>query len=210
MQVGDPKKTAILAVVALGAIGFCLSQVFGGKDEPRMLRQAGGPQTSAPAGSSAIAVAQLDRLRVDPFSHPMLAAKMTSKQPDNTESPRGAPPVLGRPGISPGEGPPEPFGPGTGIDKTMDPKWPIPLSPGQRPDGATIQVEKLTQITLKAIVKVGSRTAYLSVDGQDARGFRPGDFVRGDVQVAFINDDSVIVKSRKATVTLRVGQQGEL
>jgi len=32
MQIGDPKKTVVLAIVAVGAIGFCFKQLTGGGD----------------------------------------------------------------------------------------------------------------------------------------------------------------------------------
>ncbi|MFI5385431.1 MAG: hypothetical protein ACHQ50_04845 [Fimbriimonadales bacterium] len=212
MQIGDPKKTVILGIVAFAAIGFCLSQVFGGGGSPKVLRQ-GSSEASGPAGSQtqaagSLALVQLDQLHVDPFSHPKLAIKAATSQ-----SPASAP-ANGSEGPSKGPdgGPllPGPLRPGDTLDKTLDPSWPLSINPAQVPGGTGPQLEKLTQVTVKAIVKVNQRIAYLSVDGQEAHGYRPGDFIKPDIQVTTVNEDSVIVKSSKATVTLKVGQQGDL
>jgi hypothetical protein len=224
MQVGDPKKTAFLAIIAVLAIGFCFKQLTGGGSEPKVLRQAPGgaadPAGGAqPQAQGTLVAMQLDELRVDPFSHPKLAPKTADNQlgaQPTTPNPAQAGGTGGGTGLTGGgdEGThafqlPPPFGNGSGagIDKTTPDVWPKPVNPGQKPDAPAV---KLTQITLKAIVKVGQRQAYLSIDGQDARGFRAGDVIKNDIQVAFVNDDSVIVKTGTKTVTLKVGQQGDL
>lgn len=224
MQVGDPKKTAFLAIVAVLALGFCFKQLTGGGGGPKMLRQAAsGPDPAAGAPAQAqgtVAMLQLDDLHADPFSHPKLAPKIVDA------AQVGAQPTTNpNPGLNPGGGTttggddgnhamplPPPFGPGNGsgvgIVKDPPPDWAHSVNPGQKDAGAP-QV-KLTQITLKAIVKVGERLAYISIDGQDARGFHAGEVLKNDIQVAFVNDDSVIVKTGTKTVTLKVGQQGDL
>lgn len=224
MQVGDPKKTAFLAIVAVAAIGFCVKQVFGGESTPKVLRQAAGADAGAGAGANpgvggatpnaTVAMLQLDDLRVDPFSHPRLAPKNPNNP--NAAQPNGSVPGLGGPDKpvdhSDGGGTPlpPPFGGGPiGITKDPAGDWPKPVDPGQKP-ADVVKVEKLTQISLKGIVKVNQRIAYLTVDGQDARGYRAGDLIKNDIQVMFVNEDSVIVKSSKSTVTLKVGQQGDL
>jgi hypothetical protein len=152
---------------------------------------------------------QLDQLRVDPFSHPKLA-------PKNVVDPNLAPtpPTTPNPGANsglkpditlPGADQTPYFGPE--IDKTKPGEWPNAVNPANKTD---IQIEKLTRVTLKAIVKVDQRMAFLSIDGEDARGFRAGDVIKNDLRVVFVNDDSVIVKSSKTTATLKVGQQGDL
>jgi len=222
MQIGDPKKTAILAVVAVAALGFCFKQLFGGGGEPKPVRQAGGNAEAsngqAPA-SGKLAMLQLDPLRGDAFSHPRLAPK-TAGNANSTSGAQTNPATGGAPHPDTGAGQPQgtqlpgPFANGGSIDMTPDPRWPIPLSPieaGQKPDPGSVKVEKVvTHVTLKAIFKVNQRLAYISIDGQEARGFRSGDPIKDDIQVVFVNDDSVIVKSGTKTVTLKVGQQGDL
>lgn len=208
MQVGDPKKTAFLAVVAVAAIGFCFKQLFGGDSGPKVLRQA--TTTTDPAAGTpgaTLAMVSLDNLRTDPFSHPKLGPKGT---------PAGPPPGSGsKPGpVEPGGDPesgsklPDATNPFP-IDRKFGPDWRNPQGPGEKPTNVSV-TRVPTKVTLKAIVKVNQRMAYISIDGQEARAFRPGDIIKDDIQVAFVNDDSVIVKSTTATVTLRVGQQGDL
>ncbi|HVT11076.1 MAG TPA: hypothetical protein VHE55_02320 [Fimbriimonadaceae bacterium] len=207
MQFGDPKKTVPLLIVAILAIGFCVKQVMGGSDEPKVLRQAATQDASAqPMPGGTLAMVQLDQLHTDPFSHPRLAPKGPA---DAGTPPQGSTPPVddGKKGTPL----PPPLGDGGSIDKRMDPTWPIFVHPDQKPDGDKgVQVVKVTQVTLKAIVKVNQRMAFLAVDGQEARGFKAGDVIKDDIVVAFVNDDSVIVRSGTKTVTLRVGQQGDL
>jgi hypothetical protein len=213
MKVGDPKKTAILAVIAVLAIGFCFKQLFGGGGEPKVLRQAAGASADGATPASGTLVAtNLDQLRVDPFSHPRLAPKVPTggaitQTPSGGTNPDGLGLKTGLVPDGPGELP-RAYSPGLPIDKTPGRNWPDPVNPGEKPAG--VEVKKVTQMTLKAIVKVNQRLAYISIDGQEPRAFRPGDLIKDDIQVAFVNDDSVIIKSSKATVTLRVGQQGDL
>lgn len=217
MQIGDPKKTAVLAIVAIGAIGFCFKQLTGGGDTPKALRTdaTAAPDASGalPAANATLAMVSLDQLRNDAFSHPKLASKGVANQtgpitPQANNANPNPVPNLGSEG-----GPNSLPGPLNGpLQKEGDPVWPKPVNPGApdgKPDG-TVKVEKVTQVTLKAIVKVGQRIAYISVDGQEARGFRSGDLLKDDIQVTVVNDDSVIVKSGTKTVTLKVGQQGDL
>src|ERR1043166_8954291 len=104
MQVGDPKKTAVLGVIAVLAIGFCFKQVFGGGGEPKVLRQAPGAAADGAAPASGTLVAMnVDQLRTDPFSHPRLAAKAppgTITQPANPDktAPTGDAPSFGSEG----------------------------------------------------------------------------------------------------------------
>jgi hypothetical protein len=218
MQVGDPKKTAMLAVVAVGALGFCFKQLLGGGgDGPKALRQAnGGGGTAAdsgqtPAPAMTLAMVQLDHLRTDPFSHPKLAPKTAGQTTPGGVTGQGGTPLVSP--IDPKQGgDPQgqlPWERGSiGIDKTKPGSWPDPVNPGSKP--GEVEVKKLTQVTLRAIVKVNERLAYISVDGQEAQAYRPGDSIKDDITVAFVNDDSVIVKNSKSTVTLKVGQQGDL
>lgn len=206
MQFGDPKKTIPLLFGAVLALGFCYKQLFGGTEEPKALRQASQDAGAQAIPSGTLAMVQLDQLHTDPFSHPRLAPK-TSPDAGTPTPPAGATAAdTGQKGTSL----PGPFNGGP-IDKTVDPNWPLIVHPDQKASGdKSVQVVKVTQVTLKAIVKVNQRLAYLAIDGQDARGYRAGDVIKDDIQVAFVNDDSVIVKSGTKTVTLRVGQQGDL
>lgn len=215
MQMGDPKKTLPLLVVAVLAVGFAIKQVVGGASEPKVLRQAGGAADAAgqAAASGTLVSLQLDQLRVDPFSHPKLAPKNVVDPNMGQTAPAPGPGEGLKPGPLPGANPgpinPGPSGTGLGpvIDKTPPEGWPVPVNPN---DKTGIQIEKLTRVTLKAIVKVDQRMAFLAIDGEEARGFRAGDVIKGDLKVVFVNEDSVIVKSSKTTATLKVGQQGDL
>ncbi|HWA81934.1 MAG TPA: hypothetical protein VG820_00770 [Fimbriimonadaceae bacterium] len=204
MQLGDPKKTFPLLIVAILAVGFCIKQVMGGSDEPKVLRQAAATDASTqPLPGGTLAMVQLDQLHTDPFSHPKLAPKGPADA--------GAPPQGSTPPDDGKKGTPLPTPLGGSMDKTVDPNWPLIVHPDQKPEGDKgVQVVKVTQVTLKAILKVNQRLAYLAVDGQDARGYKVGDVIKDDIVVAFVNDDSVIVRSGTKTVTLRVGQQGDL
>lgn len=210
MQIGDPKKTAILALVAVGALGFCAKQLLFAGGTPHAMRQAdSGAESSGEgdvAASGMVVATTVEDLRVDPFSNPKLAVKPSS----TTDA--GAIPAPPSPIASKPNSPFLPLPGATGIEKIPPDQWPNPVDPGQTepPTPGDVKVEKVTQVTLKAIVKVNRYMAYLSVDGQEARGFRPGDLIKNDLQVAFVNDDSVILKSSKTTVTLKVGQQGDL
>src|ERR1044072_269954 len=213
MQFGDPKKTVPLLVVAVLALGFCFKQLTGGGDQPKALRSGNAAQSDpgaqAPVGGTLVSLS-LDQLRVDPFSHPRLAPKNVV---DNGMA--GTQQSLGNPdapqtGITlPNGGGGGPFNPFSGpdIDKDRPGVWPSPVKGGTQPP---VQVEKLTRVTLKAIVKVDQRMAFLSIDGDEARGYRAGEVIKGDLTVVFVNDDSVIVKTSKTTATLKVGQQGDL
>lgn len=216
MQVGDPKKTAILAVAAVGALWFLGSRFVSLKndDVPKATRQA----NAADATGGTMSATTVDQLRLDPFSHPKLAPHFpggqqgvpTDPTPPINQGGQSADPL---PTTDSGNGVTfDPGGPGLAIDKVPPDSWPKPQNPdkgGVKPS-QTPEQEKLTPVTLKAIFKVGQRTAYLSVSGDEPRPFRMGDVVKDDLIVVAVNDDSVILKTKKRTLTLRVGQQGDL
>jgi hypothetical protein len=72
------------------------------------------------------------------------------------------------------------------------------------------RVERHSQLTVKAILRVGQRVAYVSIDGQEAVGFHAGEFIGHGIQVTSVSDDHITVRRRGATVTLSVGQRGDL
>ena len=216
MQVGDPKKTAVLAVVAVGAFWFLYSQLAGASGAPKVLRQANNAAAdpNAPASSGQVIAMSVEQLRADPFSHPRLAPKTPGgAQPAATSDPAGgATPTAGAPTYDPGESLPDIFKPNgqIGISKDRPDDWPTPQNPGAGAGDTKVVTEKLIPVTLRAIFKVDARTAYLSVDGQEARAYKAGDVIKGDLVVVMVNDDSVILKTSKRTLTLKVGQQGDL
>lgn len=210
MQVGDPKKTALLGVVAVGAIGFLFSRVFGGGgDAPKAMRQANGSPdaVSAPA-TGAMSTTSLAQLTNDPFSHSRLARLAVNTPGTTAPNSGGAAPNVDPLPSGNGGGAADPSNGMFGITKDTPGDWAKPVEPGQKPAG--VSVDKLTTLTLRAIVKVDRRMAYLVVNGDEARGFKAGDSVTKDVVVVIVNDDSVILKTNTRTVTLKVGQQGEL
>lgn len=210
MQIGDPKKTAMLGVVAIGALIFLGSRVMGlkGEEAPKATRQA----NAADAGATKLAITSVDQLRNDPFSHPKLAPHFPNGGQPPVNSGTGAGPITTPP--TGGDAGPllDPNSPGMTISKVPPDDWPTPQNPDKHTgkDPRPQPVEKMTTVVLKAIFKVGERTAYLSIAGSEPRPFRMGDLIKDDLIVVSVNDDSVILKTTKRTLTLRVGQQGDL
>ncbi len=210
MQVGDPKKTVLLGIVAVGAIGFLGSRVLALRaDVPKALRRA---VASEPSGQPNLMASVPEQLRTDPFSHPKLAPHFPGNETTPDMNPAGA----GSKGTNPPDYAPifVPEGGGTSIEKIPPPDWPTSTTPGDhtstKGQDPTPVAKPATKVSLKAIFKVDQRTAYLEIDGSDPRPFHIGDLIKDDLVLVMINDDSVILKNSKHTLTLRTGQQGEL
>lgn len=200
MEVGDPRKTAILGVIAVAAIGFLVVRLM-----PEGRKQAGtSAKEPVPVGSSSSGAgseAMIVSLIGDPFSHPMLARSITT-------GPAGPAPT------------PSPTGTGTPFGSQEGGSAPIQIQtlptpnpspgPGTAADPHGVPPSAIPKISLKGILCATESIAYLSLDGGASSGFRVGDTVSPGITLKVITPDTIVLQRGTKTQALKVGQQAEL
>lgn len=207
MKVGDPKKTAVVAVVAIGAIAFLGKSIMGAMpSRGKAIKQVA--QKSAP---SVTKEARVILTSSDPFSSPVLTrlaaetkaaqqAALTSKVGGGVTTNKIAPqPTIGGE-ISPGSAV-RPLPPVTVQRTGEQPRQSDAPAPGPQP--------VKTKLRLSGVVGTGQSTAFVSFDESPARSMRAGDSFN-DITVLSIESSAVVLKKAGKRLTLRVGQKGEL
>jgi hypothetical protein len=205
VKVGDSRKATLLTLVAIGAIGFMVIQLLpaGTHGGPTALRD------SSPKETSVTGVAAPASLVTDPFSNGALARKSAEgstgvEGSGNSGSDFGSrgpnrgplagdlsnkvPPML--PGAFPGSG----IQPETGAQ-------PVKNAGSDRQSGQ----EKSFTVELGAVLKVGERRAFLSLDGEDAKTYREGDSVAEGLVLKSIDGRGIVLVRRAKSFRILVG-----
>ncbi len=236
MKVGDPKKAAVLAVVALIVICAGVFELIprGTKPLPQVQPSApsnGGqapspanpnpnpavnpgpnPGTQAPAPSDQ-GPAVSATLTVDPFSNPKLA---TGKKDKNGNPMKTSQPLqpLGddgkpvKPSKHAGLVPMRP--------NTMQGDLAPAAIPGVTPDKSAGNSQDLIEkqpdtITLQGVVKVEHSVAFVAFNGGAAIRCKKGDIIADElVKVVAVGDSGITVRTSKRTLTLKVGETKKL
>lgn len=185
MKAGNKNQATILAIVAVGAIGFLVVQLIPAKIRP-MLGQ--GPATGPIVASTSMPADLPLALVGDPFSHPKLAVKVPptqggqAPQPDITGN---IPFMLG--GFQRPDGQVQP----TGTPEDIA--------------GKDRQKLQGPQITVLAVMDAGTPVAMLQVGGKEAKTYRAGDALAKHVRLTFVGHSFVKVKIGEDVVTIENG-----
>ncbi|MFY9234531.1 MAG: hypothetical protein WAO58_08740 [Fimbriimonadaceae bacterium] len=203
MKTGDPKKAAMLGVVAVVVLGAAVFQILP-KGQPATPRKAPPAAEQTPSGDvGALVVSAQERLQKDPFTHPKLqkgvgeteAAKEAAKQV--TVPP---PPLSGDLGTLPEIG---------GNDPVRPPAPGGNASTSQQSEGAKLK-DTGKQVMLEAIVSVQRSKAFIKVGGEDALGYLEGQKLPGVGVVTRIGDASITIRTPRGSKTLHVGSEKKL
>lgn len=207
MQTGDPKKVAILSVVAVLIVGIAVFQAIPKGDKPLRGKAAtvqaktaahdetqSGLHDSSPTASLA--------LQQDAFAHPGLERKEAKSEADPA------------PTASKGAGSQPPFDPMQG---SIGPAGPEPLpgvggTPAPDPAGNTginQQSDQASKTTLKleAIVTVTEPRAFIALDGGEAKAYVEGNSLGGLGKVIKISENSVTIQIGQRKLKLAVGAE---
>lgn len=198
MDVGDPKKTAALGVVAVAAIGFLVLRLMPDAKKPAPSGQSPTPESVG--ASPTVGESTMVSLIGDPFSHPMLARSApTAAAGPMAANPTPAPQQLQGSGFGPVGVEALPSPNPNGMGSTGANTEPIPSAP-----------PKTAKIAVKGILCASDTVAYLSLDGGPSSAFRVGATVTDGVIVKVITPDTIVLQRGTKTQALKVGQQAEL
>jgi hypothetical protein len=204
MQVGDPKKAMVLALIAIIIICVGAFRVLSKGEE--LLAGSAAAQTSEPQVDVDLTLPAM--LTLDPFSHPKLAEH--SNQP--------APPASESQSVASGGGATAPkseidvrggFGP-----LQVEPPLPNAIDgslPGSKPEeitGSGQQPEKeKKEILVSAIVRVDKPAVFLSVSGGPAQAFGIGDKPAPGIRIKDISETAVTFQVNRREISAQVGEK---
>lgn len=194
METGDPKQVAVLAVVAVVALGFVFTRLPGkGLPTPPIAASAKPPAVVSRAGEPPL-------LR-DPFSHPRLAPP----KPKPTAVPEtGSVRLAKAPDSLIGTLPP--LGPLTGVASapiTVEATKPASKPPKPPAPSTTI-------IGLEAVAGAGDAVAFLAVGDAESQPFHASERVLGTIRLVRVDDGRVVLSGPKGHVILAVGEKVSL
>lgn len=198
---GNPKQVRILAIAAIGAIGFMIAQFIPNKEEKVT------PVEDASASSQTIDSHSLPtEVLGDPFAHSQLKVNHTENPPQQGE---GEPTQPTRPptqnpeftgfGMTPLPGHFGQFQPGNNTPLTISPEENLAnVQPSEQEDQKHV-------ITLKAILGADEPRAFVSVDGGPTIKVAPGSEVTPGVTVKKITPKGVLFKTKNGESHVAVG-----
>lgn len=191
METGNPRQVAILAMAAVGAVGFLVTRV-GKRPVPPPIAAA----TAARRVAAVPAAAPLVLLK-DPFSH----ARLAPVEPKAIQAPveaTPAKPLPPLPGALPAVGPVDVQGTLPEVRKAA-PEKEARAAPKSEPTTTTIGLE--------AIATASDTVAFLTVGGAESQPFRPGQKIVGAIRLVRAEDGAVVLSGPKGRVTLDVGER---
>lgn len=235
MNVGDPKKAAVLGAVALVVVGVAVFQALP-KGAPKAAPAPTAADAPEQAGSAPATVSNVvaKPLQADPFAHPSLKAANTaeagteaagaqdSKNPKNPDA-RAA--DSNKPKIYPPQHPPEWGGNkaewewyesatlGNGKIPEVKPGT-VPFDPrageitGENRE--SVQIDKKVDIALIGTVSVDKPKALLSVDGKEAKAYKTGETVASLGKIVRITENEVVIERDGKKHVVQVGKQVKL
>lgn len=188
MKVGDPKKAAVLGVVALVAVGAAVFQLIP-KRQPPVPNQQAQAQQPQEARSEPGEQSLLTR----PFSHPLLAQREGGPNQGS-----------GQPQAPPSSAP---------TSSSVNPPLLPPLTfvaQGEPEEGrqSEPEPEPVVTVRLQAVLSAEDRVALLEVDGE-VRRVAVGQAIFEGVKVKTIRDDSITLQTPAGEQRLAVGATWE-
>ena len=191
MKAGDPKKVAILSVIAIVIVSAAVFRsIPKGSAAPQALRVS----TMNSAKTSYRASAGLpDAIYTNPFYHPNISVKKVLN-PTATESVKPKPRADGAPVLNP-------------LGGSLPPAVPEVTNRGSQQSN---QEPRKHSIAVQAVLKVHSYKAMISVDGKPPLTLEKGDTIIEGIALAEVQEGFVILKTAKGPKKLSVGQQFEL
>lgn len=189
MQVGDPKKAAVLGVVALVIVSAGVFQLIPKKPKPMAQALTPSDSSVAPAGSPQVTPpADVPKVLVsDPFSHPALAKKIEKDRAATeqavAESEKPNPPrMAGNLPFNPASG--------TGISFQPDPD----KNTGDSQEHIVEPAEKDKKTAkLTGIVTVGHSVALMTI-GDASHRFPVGAHLTANAQLIGVGQDGVVIE----------------
>lgn len=209
MKSGDPKKVAVLSVVALLVIGMAVFRLIP-QGQPRRPTSAAKAEKVSDVSLAAIAAIQKppQELSKDPFIHPSLRIdKRDAVRPKEQPAAKSALPGAGIPGLE--------LGGGIGAGDPGEIVAPIRPDPGlftgpdqQSKKGAAPRVQRT--IMVEAIITVDRPRAFIRLDGKESIPCSEGDVLVGAGKVLAISESAVTIQTAKTTKKLIVGKESKL
>lgn len=192
MTIGDPKKAAVLAIVAVVVSGVAVFRVLP-KAEHAM------SQLLAPDQKPTVVAEQLDYpqgLSTDPFGHPLLAkGGSEAPKPPPSDTPNSG----GRIGF-------QPMPLGGDLPKIEPPPGGQPKPQPEENTGEDRQLRVESEIRLAAIMSVDQPMALLQGSNDATGSFGIGATAFGFAKVVSIGESKVVLKIKGRRVELAVGE----
>lgn len=190
METGDPKQLAVLAVMAVGALGFLVTRLGGKHDAPSQAK-ASASRSSVPRTAVAF------NLVHDPFSHPRLAPKM--------EKPESVPSVALETKKR------KSFSLIGSLPPADDAPLVVPIAPKKtKAEPLKPTVPESTIVGLEAIAGASDAVAFLTVGNAESLPFHPHQIVAGTIRLLSVGDGEVVLSGPKGPFTLGVGERKTL
>lgn len=198
------QQTSVLGVLGVGLLGALLYPMLAPSTPPVLPEE----KEEAPRREESLQASMVSDLITDPFYHPTM--QVLTPQPP-------AIPTVPPPPAIPGTGPMgvQPLAP-----PSMEGSLPAPKYAGSYPQGPVQTVQGPApaagtagappapplEIRLRGIVGGERPVAFISMDGQPAQSFRPGDPVGKKARLTAVSESSITVVSGGKSITLRTGQ----
>jgi hypothetical protein len=199
MNVGDPKKAIVLAVVAVGVV---TAAVFRSIPSSGPAKQPAKATSTTPEESAKPdALPPEAALTVDSFSHPNLGAPRTAIAKPKVEEDTRPAQAFDRRGF-------KPMSPGD-ID-IIGPL--LPGSPRESAGKSQQQIEERAPVVvrLESIVRADIAFVMLAIGNDKSAPLPKGAIVSGDIRIVRIKESSVVVSTRGKETEIMLGQEVQL
>lgn len=203
MNVGDPKKAIVLAVVAVGVVTIAVFRSIPSGSPAAAMQRTSTAQTNEDGAKAERPVETGPT--VDSFSHPNLGAPksaLAAQKDGQTDRLRSG-------GAGSGNIPVVPrvdgvFGPPVRAESALD--------PGESAGNNQQKKEERAPVLVRLEMIVRSEQAFVMlVIGSDKSGpLTEGSFVGGDIRIVRIKEASVVLSTRGKETEVMLGQQVQL
>lgn len=190
MQTGDPKKAAVLMVIALVVVGVAVFRAIPRGDGPPPHASSNAQASTGEAEENPTGLPEA--VFTNPFYHPRLAPETPIREPGG-EAASGGHTSL-----------PTPYAGSKGLE---------PMSVG--PEDITGEGQQSKQepqkrtVVVAAILKVDTLAALVSVDGGPTRQFGAGSEVFENLKILKVEEDGVIFRTATGKTKVLVGGKFE-
>lgn len=206
MTVGDPKRAAVLAVIAVGIVTIAVFRAIPSKENTPA--QALTPLATVPEPEKQTAAAAPEVPSVDAFSHPNLAAKPDAAQAKQSKPDPRKPTSVAAERSGSGNRPWE-------LDRgqtTITGSIPDIGGPEKNTGGSQQENrgEGFIKLRLDAVVRGATSVALISVAQGEAQAVAEGAPVNGHIMIVKILEDRVVIRVSGKIRAVRVGQEVDL
>ncbi len=206
MNVGDPKKAIVLAIVAVIVVSVAVFRVMP-SGETRIPASTLIARDKTAEANAPKALDPPDQLKVDSFSHPNLAAT----QPDGNKS--GDQPLAEARRMSSAKHNSSLVAPFDPTSSAIGNEGAAPL-PNTKPDENTGigqqqkgDLRAGLPVRLDAVVRSGEAMALLSVAHGAASPCHEGSLVNGHIKVLKIKESSIVIEASGKRIEISVGEE---